>query len=76
MNKDLRNINIITIDGFKLGKSGFDDVEIVQYIQAEKHPKNKIVAIVDYKIRKMIVADTKEEISKLINDYLESKGEQ
>lgn len=75
MKKDLKNINIFTIDGFKLDKSRFADVEIVQYIPAEKHPENKNVAIVDYKIRKMIVADTKEEVSKLINDYLESKGE-
>ena len=75
MNKDLKNITIFTIDGFKLNKSRFADVEIVQYIPAEKKPENKNVAIVDYKIRKMIVADTKEEVSKLINDYLESKGE-
>lgn len=75
MNKDLKDINIFTIDGFKLDKSQFADVEIIQYIPAEKHPENKNVAIVDYKIRKTIVADTKEEVNKLINDYLESKGE-
>ena len=71
MSKDIKDIHIFTIDGFKLNKSKFADVEIVKYIPAEKHPENKYVAIVDYKIRKMIIANTQEEINKYINDYLE-----
>lgn len=63
----------IIINGFSLNKSKYDDVNIVQYIPAEKNPENKCVAIVDFTIRKMIVADTKEEISKLINEELKKE---
>ena len=60
----------IIINASSLHNSKYDDLNIAQYIPAEKHPENKCVAVVDFIVRKMIYADTKEEIGKLIDKEL------
>ena len=64
-------MEIHLIDRFKLEKSIYDEVEVIQYTPAEKHPENKCVGIVDFKIRKLIYAATQKDFDKKINEELD-----
>lgn len=75
MKKDTKNVVAFAIDGYKLDKSPFADVKIIECIPPEKNPYHKWCLTVDYITRQTIIGDTEEKVSKLINDYLESKGE-